>query len=172
MDRHIHTNDSCQHCSYGSAGCTHCTYDDGGNGLLPYNSALFTCLECNNTEQYFLDGIRCTLCTLSNCVDCQNLTHCGQCDTGYDYSDVQTCIICKVVGCTNCSASNVNKCTTCNNSMGYYNSAGSNICSSQCGDGILVSAHEDCDDGNTDNNDGCSSTCTIETSFTCSGEPA
>ena len=89
------------------------------------------------------------------------MTHCAVCDTNYDYSDAQTCIICNVVGCTNCSASNANKCTTCNNTMGYYNNATTNKCSSKCGDGILVSAHEECDDNNTDNYDGCSSTCTI-----------
>ena len=37
-----------------------------------------------------------------------------------------------------------------------------------CGDGIKVGA-EACDDGNTDNGDGCSSTCAVEAGYVCSG---
>ncbi len=40
-----------------------------------------------------------------------------------------------------------------------------------CGDG-LVKLGEQCDDGNTDNGDGCSSTCTTEAGYSCSGEPS
>ena len=40
-----------------------------------------------------------------------------------------------------------------------------------CGDG-LVDAGEQCDDGDLDNDDGCSSTCTIEPDAQCSGEPS
>jgi cysteine-rich repeat protein len=40
-----------------------------------------------------------------------------------------------------------------------------------CGDGTLQGA-ESCDDGNTDNNDGCSSTCAVESGWNCIGEPS
>ncbi len=40
-----------------------------------------------------------------------------------------------------------------------------------CGNGMVQSS-ETCDDGNTNNNDGCSSTCTIENGWTCSGQPS
>src|SRR5262249_15233996 len=40
-----------------------------------------------------------------------------------------------------------------------------------CGDGI-VDMTEPCDDGNTMSGDGCSSTCQIETGFTCMGMPS
>jgi cysteine-rich repeat protein len=40
-----------------------------------------------------------------------------------------------------------------------------------CGDGI-VDGTEQCDDGNTMNGDGCSSTCHIENGFLCSGMPS
>ena len=40
-----------------------------------------------------------------------------------------------------------------------------------CGDGI-VQAGEQCDDGNVVNGDGCSSTCQIQTGFTCVGTPS
>ena len=40
-----------------------------------------------------------------------------------------------------------------------------------CGDGI-VDGSEQCDDGNTARGDGCSATCTIESGWTCSGQPS
>ena len=42
------------------------------------------------------------------------------------------------------------------------------VCLSTCGDGKKAS-NEQCDDGNTNNGDGCSSTCTTEFGFTCTG---
>lgn len=41
-----------------------------------------------------------------------------------------------------------------------------------CGDGILTSPPEQCDDGDTDNLDGCSSTCLVEGGWTCTGQPS
>jgi cysteine-rich repeat protein len=41
-----------------------------------------------------------------------------------------------------------------------------------CGDGIVASPAEACDDGNSVNGDGCSSTCTIEAGYQCSGQPS
>jgi cysteine-rich repeat protein len=43
------------------------------------------------------------------------------------------------------------------------------VCQETCGDGILITALLECDDGNTENGDGCSETCTIESNFVCSG---
>ena len=40
-------------------------------------------------------------------------------------------------------------------------------CEEECGDGIRVD--HACDDGNTLDDDGCDSTCTIEPNFICSG---
>ena len=40
-----------------------------------------------------------------------------------------------------------------------------------CGNG-LIEVGETCDDGNTSNNDGCSSVCGIENGWQCSGEPS
>ena len=41
----------------------------------------------------------------------------------------------------------------------------------QCGDAILRSENEECDDGNTINFDGCDSECNIEPNFTCTNIP-
>ncbi len=40
-----------------------------------------------------------------------------------------------------------------------------------CGDGT-IDAGEDCDDGNDGDSDGCSSACTVEPGFVCTGEPS
>lgn len=40
-----------------------------------------------------------------------------------------------------------------------------------CGDGIIRGS-EDCDDGNTGDGDGCSSTCTVEDDYTCEDSPS
>jgi cysteine-rich repeat protein len=42
------------------------------------------------------------------------------------------------------------------------------VCTASCGDGIKL-ATEACDDGNLANGDGCASTCTVESGFTCVG---
>jgi cysteine-rich repeat protein len=39
-----------------------------------------------------------------------------------------------------------------------------NICTSMCNDGVVISP-EECDDGNKNNGDGCSSTCTLEKGY-------
>ena len=41
-------------------------------------------------------------------------------------------------------------------------------CIPNCGDGLRYSS-EDCDDGNLDNYDGCSSLCKVEANFVCLG---
>jgi len=41
-----------------------------------------------------------------------------------------------------------------------------------CGDGTRDTETEACDDGNTANGDGCSSTCSVESGYTCTGEPS
>jgi cysteine-rich repeat protein len=40
-------------------------------------------------------------------------------------------------------------------------------CEVHCGDGLRALSHESCDDGNTNNGDGCSSECTVEASYFC-----
>lgn len=43
---------------------------------------------------------------------------------------------------------------------------------SLCGNGTIESPYETCDDGNTISGDGCSSSCVIESGYTCTGEPS
>jgi cysteine-rich repeat protein len=51
--------------------------------------------------------------------------------------------------------------------LGYVPPASGVACVSLCGDGIMITADEQCDDGNLVSGDGCSSTCTIESDFEC-----
>lgn len=43
-------------------------------------------------------------------------------------------------------------------------------CLEVCGDGVRPTDFIECDDGNTDDGDGCSSKCKVEDGFTCSRE--
>lgn len=55
---------------------------------------------------------------------------------------------------------------------GYTWDGSACVAPAQCGDGVIGSG-EDCDDGNTNNSDGCSSSCKWETrTFTCPAKPA
>jgi cysteine-rich repeat protein len=41
-------------------------------------------------------------------------------------------------------------------------------CETVCGDGIFMPSFENCDDGNNNDGDGCSSTCFLEYDWSCS----
>jgi cysteine-rich repeat protein len=170
MSGYFPTNNLCMPCANASAGCLTCSYNDGANGTLPYSSSLFACLTCDNTRNYFMNGVLCQLCTMSNCVTCLNLTACSICTSTYFPSVALTCVHCYVTGCAYCSTSNSNACAICNGTLGYYLSGTS--CVTRCGDGIVVAGVEQCDDNNTANYDGCSSACAVDSSFTCTGAPS
>jgi cysteine-rich repeat protein len=91
---------------------------------------------------------------------------CTQCQAGYscDGSGVKSLCLANTFSVEGSSA-----CVSC--SPGTYSPAGSTsstACLPRCGDG-LRGGNEACDDGNGAAGDGCSSLCTIEPAFTCSG---
>lgn len=49
--------------------------------------------------------------------------------------------------------------------------ASNGSCGNECGDGVVQSG-EQCDDGDTDDNDGCAVNCSIEGGWFCTGEPS
>ena len=110
------------------AGCLSCS-----------TTAPHPCLVCNTTMDYFLNGTVCQACTLTFCLDCDNLTACITCQSGYDMSAVLQCFLCNIPGCLNCSIYEITNCTNCDESNGYYNDNTTGQCSSICGDGIVVS---------------------------------
>jgi len=46
------------------------------------------------------------------------------------------------------------------------------VCLPVCGDGIIISPKEECDDQNTKDLDGCNSSCEIEIGYTCAAVPS
>ena len=63
------------------------------------------------------------------------------------------------IGCLTCSSNCLSNCP------GYYLEGG--ICVTKCGDDIVISEFEECDDGNNHNGDGCNSHCLVETNYNC-----
>jgi cysteine-rich repeat protein len=147
-----------------SEGC-----DDGatvaGDGCSP-TCTVETGYFCTDT---FPNPSTCALC-ISDCDVCSDATTCTTCRTGYVYDTTTSPPTCKadctpISNCLTCSYSvgSGTLCLSCND--GYYPN-GANGCDPQCGDGKRV-ASEGCDDYNNANNDGCSSSCTVESGFYC-----
>jgi cysteine-rich repeat protein len=121
----------------------------------------------------------CESCPLSYCTLCANLTACQTCDSSVNatkYTD-NLCYLCNVGNCVMCSSNDVcdqclpgfilssGACLTCAqacNCGGWVLPMVNGSCSTLCGDGYKLGS-EECDDNNTNNHDGCSSTCTNET---------
>jgi len=87
------------------------------------------------------------------------------CDAGFFFDSSKGCVACPA-GCKSCSSATI--CTACTQT-GF--SVVSGVCQAQCGDG-LIAGTEQCDDRNRLSNDGCSSTCQIETLWACTGQPS
>lgn len=75
------------------------------------------------------------------------------------------CLACPS-GCASCP--DCYSCATC--SPGFFLGSDSPLCQEICGDGMKFVS--ECDDGNTRNGDGCSSTCEVETDYVCKGGSA
>ena len=85
-----------------------------------------------------------------------------------------TCFNTLKTGCLSCNTGSAltvsNQCFICDGTTVsgiYTTSAG--VCKDVCGDGKRILKTTKCDDGNTIDGDGCSSSCTIEANWTCSG---
>lgn len=103
------------------------------------------------------------------CVDCSSNTVCNACGYSLVFTGGACVPNCIYSQCTACSFSipTGTICTSCNTGYGVITSDPT-LCTTVCGDGIVMSFAEQCDDGNTISGDGCSSSCIIETFFTCS----
>lgn len=94
-----------------------------------------------------------------NCLNCSNNNSCSVCDTGYTFNSTNCTIDCSsITYCVSCFFSAGVSCTDC--LIGYYANSSGSSCYYTCGDGIKVT-EEQCDDGNLNNNDGCSSICIL-----------
>ncbi|CAD8046389.1 unnamed protein product [Paramecium sonneborni] len=147
--------------------------------------------ECDDKNEIPYDGCfqciyqcseQCSICEQGVCKDiCKNgmpkidgqcQSFCGnqiieeneQCD---DNNSIQYdgCYLCQFSCPLYCSNCDEGKCYECNQNYHYDQSSLS--CYSICGDGILTSETEQCDDNNIFSGDGCSSTCQVEQDWIC-----
>jgi cysteine-rich repeat protein len=119
-----------------------------GNCVCPlptqyYNITQSNCLACNNT-----------------CLTCLNSTSCLTCDTSKFRMKVDVMCLYKY----NYQENNTFNCVPVGICIAGYTQQGV-ICYEICGDGLLFELA--CDDGNNIDGDGCSTTCVVETNFTC-----
>ena len=182
---------NCATCN-ASSGCTQCS---SGYSLISNESCAVVCGDgvwftsegCDDGNTVAGDGCSAScqveaasLCSnslgaVSNCSGCSqyclNCTSSGciTCESAYIFNNsTQACDVnCSSISlCLTCSESlGVVLCNSC--SSGYMVGPGSTSCIPACGDGTLISPDEACDDNNTNNGDGCSSLCVIESSFYC-----
>ena len=181
-------NGYCYACGDLKSQCLSCSYTN--NISLAYDSSKFTCLTCNNAAGYFIDpSDNCVGCSVSNCNTCIGYATCSVCATGYGVTDTGSCSTCPLSGCQTCAS--VTQCSVCKTGytlmsdktcktcsmscvcQGYTLPRYANgDCSTVCGDSIKIFPYEECDDGNSVDGDGCSSSCAIEDYSSCSGSPS
>eukprot|EP00826_Nyctotherus_ovalis_P010754 TRINITY_DN12818_c0_g1_i3.p1 TRINITY_DN12818_c0_g1~~TRINITY_DN12818_c0_g1_i3.p1 ORF type:complete len:280 (+),score=64.22 TRINITY_DN12818_c0_g1_i3:77-916(+) len=158
---------SCPKGFYGDANegvCAEC----GEACLQCFGSSNRQCYSCNSELGYIMiadntcnypsciDGSyfdvsqkACTVCP-KECSKCYGEQNCTECIQGYNFDYAKK------------------KCYDPCDKAGFRRKANSFECEEICGDGKNMGTHE-CDDGNTKDNDGCSSKCTIEPYYKCSG---
>ncbi|CAD8112404.1 unnamed protein product [Paramecium primaurelia] len=143
---------------------------DDGN-YLPYDGCYkcqiqcsLGCLQC--------EGKLCNVCDSYGwkLVDGQCKSVCGDgIILGKEYCDDGNLI--EFDGCYNCEYSCDSHCLKCFQGtciqcpIGLYENQ--SYCLNKCGDGILATQYEQCEDANTDNNDGCNYNCQIEKFWKC-----
>ncbi|CAD8046542.1 unnamed protein product [Paramecium primaurelia] len=117
------------------------------------------CQKCNEIKGYYYNSVT---------QECQ--TKCGDkivngqeyCDDGNDieYDGCYNCEYSCDIYCVNCYQGQCIECPQGFNEQGPY-------CLSKCGDGILNTIFEECDDGNIKPDDGCNQNCFIEPNWRC-----
>ena len=133
------------------------------------------CLSCNANgcltcaDGYAWNGTDCFLCS-NQFVGCDNCTNssCLNCVFPFRLNGTVCQANCTLID--NCLSCVVNywvlSCVNC--SSGFeVDTYGQ--CSQICGDGIVVTGLEGCDDANTENGDGCSASCQVQQYFVCNG---
>lgn len=112
----------------------------------------------------------CLACNSAGCTSCDaimgftlnaTIAEC-QCNYGFFINDMDICQACTSMGCLNCLSNT--ECIQCDTTL-FYLQLG--VCKDICGDGKLYTL--ECDDGNLNDGDGCSSLCKVQTDYTCVG---
>ena len=97
-----------------------------------------------------LIGSSCVKCDKS-CSECDGITSddCISCENGYQMDSNEICKECS--------------------SISGFTADSDGSCISICGDGILISKYEECDDSNLIDGDGCDSKCIVEFGYSPTG---
>ncbi|CAD8103048.1 unnamed protein product [Paramecium primaurelia] len=136
-------------------GCTQCIIDPG-----------YQCIKVQETSICFICQSNC-----ANCIYMEGNIKCTSCLKGYFLLENE-CITCseQCEECektpNNCTKCRIEKCEKCNNSQGLYADYKLRKCVPKCGDNIKA-GDEQCDDGNKQDKDGCTSFCEIEKGYEC-----
>ena len=104
---------------------------------------------------------------MAHCLTCTSGTVCTSCAIGYKVNTTSNlCIVqpCTVLNCDTCVGALTAVCESCYS--GFSVGTAGATCDKYCGNAAM-DATENCDDGNQVSGDGCSSTCTVETGFSC-----
>lgn len=150
-------------------------------------------MSCSCMTNYVSTGAAaCSLCSsyMTGCLTCSSTVACTSCIAGFTGPPPCTCSTGSIVsgycntvyGCITISLiNNTQVCTICDSSLLLEESLtfqcqcitgtitlANRTCQSICGDNYVL-AVEGCDDGNVVNGDGCSSSCTVETNWSCIG---
>ena len=143
--------------------CTSCTGSSNADCQSCNPTFILTGTTCACASQQYVDP------TTSQCADCDYT--CQTCNGTTD-NDCLTCDLSRSIAGTSCPCNTglfdigLAVCYSSNCNVGYAPNA-TGVCQEICGDGFLYILP--CDDGNTLSGDGCSSTCEVETNYTCQG---
>ncbi|KRW99700.1 Insulin-like growth factor binding protein, N-terminal [Pseudocohnilembus persalinus] len=177
-----YANNICEQCDSTCETCTGTTSSD--------------CSSCEYQQRYYYSGQCLTDCPVgyykntysSTCIHCASEcatcadddgSLCYSCTSGYlegttcvtscsdGYFKVPGIDVCNL--CQNIVPSNINSYCTSSLCPGMKPSDDNQSCEEICGDGIRITDTIECDDGNNEDGDGCSSNCKVEYLWECSG---
>ncbi|CAD8190851.1 unnamed protein product [Paramecium octaurelia] len=129
--------------------------DDGNNN--PFDG-------CHNCQ--FACNFACDICLNGKCYQCKSgyEVHNNDCRSICEgntlallqqcFEQQRNCVNCLYECSPNCIDCSFGKCVKCDEERGWYSQI-DGTCNSICGDGIVISLTEMCDDGNTNPSDGC-----------------
>ncbi|KRX07463.1 Insulin-like growth factor binding protein, N-terminal [Pseudocohnilembus persalinus] len=141
------------------------------------------CVSCPIQCQACTDSSTCQSCNTGFFLDSSDNSCNTTCQDGY-YGNTSNnqCDACDI-SCKNCNGSSDTDCTECSSPYflvesqnkcyltcpSGYQTNSSQKCEEICGDGLRIDLLTECDDGNTNDGDGCNKDCKIEKNWTCTG---
>ena len=147
LDQCAPCNEACVHCFGGSNRNCHACNTSLGFIMIAENTCNYP--SCTDGSYFNLTLRACASCP-KECSKCFGIESCTECVKGYNLDFIKR------------------RCYDPCDKPGFTRKPNSLECEEICGDGKNMGKLE-CDDGNTRDNDGCSSKCEIEPFYECSG---